>query len=87
MSTFLKENENSQSLDLTRLVQPKDELSEQILDLSSSLKAQEDCLVFLEGKFSEEEVPLESFLKQLRRIEETRFENKALLRKCLKHAA
>ena len=53
MSTFLKENENQQTLDLTRIVQPADVLSDQILDLSSSIKAREDCLMYLEGKFND----------------------------------
>ena len=53
MSTFLKENENSQTLDFTKIVQPQDGLSEQILELSSSLKAREDCLMFLESKFTD----------------------------------
>jgi len=39
MSTFLKESESSQILDLSKLVVPKDEISEHILELSSSLKA------------------------------------------------
>ena len=51
MTNFLKENEQSNNqLDLTKVVIPSNELSEQILELSCELKAREDCIALLEGK-------------------------------------
>lgn len=47
MSEFLKKNENSNFKDLTSLIRPKDDRSEQILDITSSLKAREDCITFI----------------------------------------
>ena len=40
----------------------------------------------LENHFNEEEIKLEDFMKQMRKIEEARFEEKILLQKCIKHA-
>jgi hypothetical protein len=40
--------------------------------------------LFLENKFNEQEVGLEDFIKNIRKIEEAKFEEKALLAKCLK---
>lgn len=50
-------------------MKPADELSNQILDLQSSIKAREDCLLLLENHFNEEEIKLEDFMKQMRKIE------------------
>lgn len=47
MSEFLKKNENSNFKDLTSLIRPKDDRSEQILNLTCSLKAREDCIAFI----------------------------------------
>lgn len=53
MNNFLSANENNESTQsLLNLVKPKDELSEQILDLLSSIKAREDCTNELESKFN-----------------------------------
>ena len=87
MATFLKENENSQLSSITSIVQPANELSEQILDLMSSCKAREECVVLLEARFNQEAVSLDEFMKHLRKIEEARFEEKVLLQKCLKQTA
>ena len=73
MSTFLANNEKSSIPDLSSIVKPANDLSEQVLDLLCSIKSREDCLLMLETRFNEEEVKLEDFLKQLRKIEETRF--------------
>jgi hypothetical protein len=84
MTNFLNENEKSGTPDLTNVVKPSNERSAQILDLLSSVKAREDCLLLLETRFNQEEIKLEDFMKQMRRIEEARFEEKVLLNKCLK---
>jgi hypothetical protein len=75
MATFLKQNEASASelSSITSIVQPKDLLSEQILDLLSGIKAREECVLLLEGKFTQEDISLEEFMKGLRKIEEAKF--------------
>jgi hypothetical protein len=35
----------------------------------SGIKAREECVLLLEGKFNQEEVSLEEFMKYLRKIE------------------
>lgn len=52
MFEFLKKNQNSDFKNLSELIQPKDERSEQILDLTSSIKAKDDCITLLEERFS-----------------------------------
>lgn len=49
MSNFLKQSEASASelSSITNIVQPKDALSEQILDLLSGIKAREECVLLL----------------------------------------
>jgi len=47
MTNFLNENENADASNLVNLVKPKDNLSEQILNIICSLKSREDCLVIL----------------------------------------
>lgn len=86
MTNFLKQNESSASdlSSITSIVQPKDAVSEQILDLLSGIKAREECVLLLEARFNQEEVSLEDFMKYLRRMEEAKFEEKILLQKCLK---
>ncbi len=84
MNNFLSANENNQpSESLTNLVRPKDDLSEQILDLISSIKAREDCANELESKFNDGALTLDDFIKNLRKIEESKFEEKVLLAKCV----
>jgi hypothetical protein len=65
------------------LVKPRDDLSEQILDLISSVKAREDCANELELKFNDGALTLEDFMRNLRKIEEVKFEEKVLLAKCV----
>jgi hypothetical protein len=50
------------------------------------LKAREDCIVLLENKFNQEQISLEDFTKQLRKIEENRFEERVLLQKCVRNS-
>jgi hypothetical protein len=50
------------------------------------LKAREDCIVLLENKFNQEQLSLEDFTKQLRKIEESRFEERVLLQKCVRNS-
>jgi hypothetical protein len=54
MSNFLNNNEGSSVPDLASIVKPANELSGQILDLLSSIKAREDCVTILENRFNEE---------------------------------
>ena len=56
MSEFLRQSENSGVENLSSLIKPRDELSEQILDLSSSVKAREECISLLESKFDDEDI-------------------------------
>lgn len=58
MTNFLKQSEGG-SVDLTSVVIPKDDLSVQMLDILSSIKAREDCVLMLEHRFNEEEIKLE----------------------------
>ena len=53
MSTFLANNEKSSIPDLTSIVKPANDLSEQVLDLLCSIKSREDCLLMLEARFNE----------------------------------
>lgn len=55
MANFLKKNESSASeiSSITSIVQPKDAISEQILDLLSGIKAREECALILENKFTQ----------------------------------
>lgn len=75
MSNFLKKSESSASeiSSITSIVQPKDAISEQILDLLSGIKAREECVLLLENKFTQEDISLEEFMKGLRKIEEAKF--------------
>lgn len=50
----------------------------------SSNKAREDCIIMLENRFNQEELSLDDFMKQVRKMEEMRFEEKVLLSKCVK---
>lgn len=53
MLEFLKNNDSSKvNQDLSSVVQARDERSEQILDLTSGLKARDDCISLLETKFN-----------------------------------
>ena len=72
--------------DLTNFVKPSNEFPEQILWLRSSLKAREAGIVLLENKFNQEQPSLEDFTKQLRKIEESRFEERVLLQKCVRNS-
>ena len=82
MGSFLNKSEDTTG-NVAELIKTTDELSEQILDLTSSMKAHEDCLDLLEGKFNSEEISFEEFIKNLRKIEEDKFEEKVLLAKCI----
>lgn len=54
MQDFLRNSEsNINSNDLSSVVQPKDERSEQVLELTSSLKSRDDCIGLLEVKFND----------------------------------
>ena len=50
-----------------------DDLSEQILDLISSIKSREDCANELESKFNDGALTLDDFMKHFRKIEENKF--------------
>ena len=52
----------------------------------SSTKAREDTVIMLENRFNQEEISLEDFIKQVRKMEEMRFEEKVLIAKCVKMA-
>lgn len=47
MTTFLSQNEKSSVPDLTSIVRPANDLSEQVLEVLSSIKAREDCMLML----------------------------------------
>lgn len=82
MASFLSKSENNTG-NVAELIKTPDQLSEQILDITSSMKAHDDCLDLLQGKFNSEEISFEEFIKNLRKIEEEKFEEKVLLAKCL----
>ena len=69
MTEFLRKSQNSTG-NLSELIKPTDELSEQILGICSSMKAHDDCIDLLEGKFNEQEISFEQFIKNIRKIEE-----------------
>lgn len=68
MERFLKDNEMQNNENLSSLVVPKDELSDQVLDLLAGLKAREETVRQLESKFNEKEIPLELFMKMLYKL-------------------
>ena len=68
MSYFLRQSENSGVDDLSSLIKPNDELSDQILDVYSSMKAHEECISLLESKFNDEDITFEEFIKNLRKM-------------------
>ena len=86
MQEFLHNNEGISINNLSNLIQPVDGISDQILDLITSVKASEDCMVLLEKKFSDGEIPFDEFLKLMKKIEEDKFDNKVLLAKCINSA-
>jgi hypothetical protein len=46
---FIENNSKSdEQTNLSNLIQPADKLSDQILDLTSSIKARQECLMLLE---------------------------------------
>ena len=59
MTTFLQKNDQLSLPDISTLVTTSDPLSEQILNLSSSIKARHECVDLIEGRFSEERISLE----------------------------
>lgn len=68
MERFLKDNEMQNNENLSSLVVPKDELSDQVLDLLAGLKAREETVRQLESKFNEKEIPLELFMKMFYKL-------------------
>ena len=56
MNKFLRQSEDMSTHNLTNLIKPNDEISEQILDLLSSTKAREECLALLQKKFDDDEI-------------------------------
>jgi hypothetical protein len=49
---FVDRSTINEARDFLSVVKPADELSEQILDLSSSIKAREEAIHMLESKFN-----------------------------------
>ncbi len=70
MSEFLRKNEKEDFKDLTALIRPKDQRSQQILDISASIKARQDCLTLLEDRFGANEISFEEFIKLVKKLEE-----------------
>jgi hypothetical protein len=58
MANFLSANEQGSVPDFKNIVIPSNDLSEQILDLVSSLKAREECVGLLENRFVQEQMSL-----------------------------
>ena len=83
MKTFADSTDIS-NVELTQVIVPADEISKQILDLITSIRAKQDTVNFLETKFNEEKISLEDFIKNARKLEEAKFQEKALLEKCRK---
>jgi hypothetical protein len=83
MLEFVYASSSNENFSLQNVVAPADRISEQILDLTASIKAREDAIHLLEGQFNDERIPLEVFMKNARKMEEAKFEEKALLIKCL----
>lgn len=65
------------------LVQPVKGMPAQLLDLIAENKAQHDMFVFVEGKFANDEISLETFMKLSRKIEEEKFMSKYLIKKAV----
>ena len=78
MKTFADSTDIS-NVELTQVIVPADEISKQILDLITSIRAKQDTVNFLETKFNEEKISLEDFIKNARKLEEAKFQEKALL--------
>ena len=56
MMKYLRMSEDFSNKDLTDLIETKDERSDQILDLMSSIKSREDCIDWLQKKISNDEI-------------------------------
>ena len=52
-------SEDLSNVSLTDLIKTQDELSEQILEITSSIKAREECISWLEKKLSDDEISFE----------------------------
>ena len=63
------------------MVQPTAGLTTQLLDLIAENKAQHDMYVFLENKFSNDEINLETFMRLGRKVEEEKFMTKFMIKK------
>lgn len=84
MSNFVQSNQDTAThTQLLDMVTPADELSDAVLELTSSIKAREDCEDYLESRFNDEAISLEDFMKGIRKIEEEKFMDKAMLIKGL----
>ena len=69
MTKFLQNNENASTENLSTLIQPNDNLSEQILDTVTNIKAREETVTFLEMKFNDGQIGFDEFLKLARKLE------------------
>lgn len=69
----LIETNNHDDLDLASLITVKDEKSEKILNLLSSIKGRSDLSYFLENKFTNQQISLPDFMKFVKQNEEARF--------------
>ena len=56
---YLRMSEDLSNVSLTDLIKTQDELSEQILEITSSIKAREECISWLEKKLSDDEISFE----------------------------
>lgn len=60
-------------MNLAEVVEPNGPLSNQLLDLVSETKTFVDMYIFLESQFSKEQISFEVLVKQIKKLEESKF--------------
>ncbi|KRX10328.1 Ubiquitin-conjugating enzyme/RWD-like protein [Pseudocohnilembus persalinus] len=71
---------------LNQIMKPQDDLSNQIIELTSNLEAYDDTLQYIEDGFKEDKISFDEMVKQIRYYSEQEFMAKVELKKCENYA-
>jgi predicted acetyltransferase len=85
MMDQINHSEKEEVSNFANLVTPEDEMSEKLLNYVASIKARDDAIHFLESKFNEESISFEDFLKNIRKLEESKFVERFMLQETLQN--
>eukprot|EP01083_Nonionella_stella_P079460 218062_1 len=83
LSKWLEEQESVDEIDVNTVVRAADTWSEQLLGQVSQDQAIEDTLHALDVSFSDEQIPLPTYIKQIRKMAREQFFIRALTRKII----